>query len=129
MARTTTLQVVVRWERTMKDAFGMCINWKVLGGLAAVAVGLFIFAPAYGIAILPLLLFALCPLSMGIMMWTMRGQGGQSCASGEAADTALPQTRVALQERLAAVRDEERELDRQLRNVPATKSAEVQGAE
>jgi hypothetical protein len=50
-----------------------CIDWKVVAGLAAVAVGLFLFQPRLFSASLPVLLVAACPLSMLVMMWGMRG--------------------------------------------------------
>lgn len=52
--------------------FGMCLNWKVIAGLAVIAVGLFVFAsPAAAVAALPILLVAICPLSMLFMMKSM----------------------------------------------------------
>ncbi len=49
--------------------FGMCLNWKVLVGLAALAVGLyFAVSPGAFTAALPFLLAAACPLSMLLMM-------------------------------------------------------------
>lgn len=53
--------------------FGMCINWKVLAGLGAVGLGVFAFAPTLFAAALPILLLALCPLSMLLMMGNMQG--------------------------------------------------------
>ena len=44
----------------------MCLNWKALAGLGAAGVGLYLVAP--GMAALPLLLLAVCPLSMLLMM-------------------------------------------------------------
>jgi hypothetical protein len=49
-----------------------CIDWKVVAGLAAVAVGLFLFQPRLFTSALPVLLVAACPLSMLLMMWGMR---------------------------------------------------------
>lgn len=48
--------------------FGLCLNWKVIVGLAAVAMGLyFVASPAVFKAALPLILAAACPLSMLLM--------------------------------------------------------------
>lgn len=53
----------------------MCLNWKVVAGLAVVAVFVLVVAPQFIWAALPLLLVAACPLSMLVMMWGMhRGQ-------------------------------------------------------
>ena len=50
-----------------------CIDWKVVAGLAAVAVGIFLVQPRLFASALPVLLVAACPLSMVLMMWGMRG--------------------------------------------------------
>jgi len=52
---------------------GFCINWKVVGGLGAVAVAVWAVAPRFVAGLLPLLLIAVCPLSMLIMMKSMSG--------------------------------------------------------
>ncbi|MET9835904.1 DUF2933 domain-containing protein [Streptomyces sp. NPDC006385] len=64
----------------------MCLNKKVLAGLGIVAVGVLLLKPAWIAAALPLLILAICPLSMIFMM---RGQGktgaqGSSCSTGAA---------------------------------------------
>lgn len=53
--------------------FGMCLDWKVLAGLGAVGLGIFVFTPQLFAAALPFLLLALCPLSMLLMMGSMQG--------------------------------------------------------
>jgi hypothetical protein len=66
----------------------MCLNWKVLAGVAAVAVALFVYAPGFAFAALPFLVLAICPLSMIFMMramGNMNGDGDKSsstCAMG-----------------------------------------------
>lgn len=52
---------------------GMCFNKKVIAALAAVGVGVWLFAPNALAAALPLLLLAACPLSMILMMRMMPG--------------------------------------------------------
>src|SRR6266581_1532548 len=52
-----------------------CVDWKVVAGLAAVAVGVFLVQPRLFISALPVLLVAACPLSMVLMMWGMRSMG------------------------------------------------------
>lgn len=57
----------------------MCINKRVVIGLAAVAVGILVVAPQAFVAALPLLIVLVCPLSM---MFMMRGMsGGQTCGA------------------------------------------------
>lgn len=60
----------------MKSVLGMCFDWRVLLGLGAVGVGVWTFAPEAIGAALPLLLVAVCPVSMLVMAWMMRGSMG-----------------------------------------------------
>lgn len=59
-----------------------CLNPKVIGGLAVVAVGVLIIAPhTFGKA-LPLLLGLICPLSMiGMVVAMTHGTGGGTTSS------------------------------------------------
>lgn len=83
----------------------MCLNWKVIAGLAALGVGTYVVAPNLAAAALPLLLLAICPLSMVLMMWGMqRGGGGEGRAPREA-DAGLTR-----EEHLARLRTEEADL-------------------
>lgn len=50
----------------------MCLNWRVLGGLAIAGLGIGLFAPGLFGRALPVLLLAACPISMLVMMATMR---------------------------------------------------------
>lgn len=51
----------------------MCLNWKVVAGLAVVALIVGIVAPRLLLGAIPLLILAACPLSMLFMMRGMRG--------------------------------------------------------
>ena len=56
----------------------MCLNWKVVGGLAVIAIIIGIIAPKLLLGAIPLLIVAACPLSMLFMMRGMqRGQSQQ----------------------------------------------------
>ncbi len=59
----------------------MCMNWKVLVGLGVVGLGVWAVAPNLIGAALPLLLLAVCPLSMILMMRGMGGMGGGQSAT------------------------------------------------
>ena len=59
----------------------MCLNWKVIAGLAVVGAGIFALAPDLALAALPILILAICPLSMLFMMKGM--QGNEGSAGGE----------------------------------------------
>jgi Heavy metal binding domain/Protein of unknown function (DUF2933) len=64
---------------TVKSLFNSCcMNWKVIAGLAVVGLGVWVFEPGLMRAVLPLLVVAICPLSMLFMMrGMMGGQGAQ----------------------------------------------------
>ena len=52
-----------------------CLNWKVIAALAAVGVGVYALAPGLAVAAVPLLVLAVCPLSMLLMMRAMGSMG------------------------------------------------------
>jgi len=54
---------------------GMCLNGKVLAGLAVVGLGVWAVASNLVGEVVPLLLIAACPLSMLLMMRGMGGMG------------------------------------------------------
>ena len=68
---------------------GMCFDKRVLGGLALMGIGVLVFAPSLFAAALPLLIVAICPLSMLFMGRAMMGgtrqQTDTSMVSGPAA--------------------------------------------
>lgn len=71
---------------------GMCLNWKVIAGLAAVGAGIWVIAPNLLWAAAPLLLFAACPL---LMMLMMRGMSSdQKASSGERSDSPTAQNQA-----------------------------------
>ncbi|MBW3644593.1 MAG: DUF2933 domain-containing protein [Actinobacteria bacterium] len=51
----------------------MCLKKKVIGGLVAAAVAIYLLVPDLFAAALPLLILAACPLSMLLMMRMMSG--------------------------------------------------------
>jgi hypothetical protein len=51
-----------------------CLDWRVLTGLAALGIGIYLVAPSLMVAAIPILLVAACPLSMLLMMRAMGGQ-------------------------------------------------------
>ena len=59
-----------------------CVNWKVIGALAAAGVGIYVFAPGWAAAALPLLIVAVCPLSMLLMMRAMGPMGSSKTTDG-----------------------------------------------
>lgn len=62
----------------MSRLLRMCFDWRVLGGLAIVGLGLWLYAPQLLGAALPILVVLICPLSMVLMAWMMRGSMGNA---------------------------------------------------
>ncbi len=73
------------------ECMQMCLNWKVLVGLAVVAVGIAVAAPQFFLAALPVLLVLACPISMLFMMGRMGKM--QSHSKGESASCPACQER------------------------------------
>lgn len=81
-----------------------CLNWKVLAALAAVGLGVYALAPNLVAAATPLLVLALCPLSMLLMMRAM--------GSGSARSRETPSNGTDTSGELAQLRAEVAELNR-----------------
>jgi len=75
----------------------MCLNWKVLAGLAVIAVLIGIAAPQFFFGALPVLLVLACPISMLFMMGQMgrmrdtSRSGGTSCPACQEEPGEVPQ--------------------------------------
>lgn len=70
---------------------GMCFDRRALIGLAALGVAVWLLAPEYVLAVLPLLLLAACPISMGVMAWMMRKKPAVTSVSATDARTRVVQ--------------------------------------
>ena len=101
-----TREPTTRGEAPQKPSvftlFGMCLNWKVLVGLAVVGILVLIVNPQIGLALVPLLLIAACPLSMLFMM-----RGMQKGTNASTSPSSLAQHSSAIEasreEQLAAL--------------------------
>jgi hypothetical protein len=62
--------------------FGMCIDKRVVAGLAGAGVLVWVLAPGALAAALPFLFIAICPLSMLVMM-KMMNSGGQATPAAQ----------------------------------------------
>jgi hypothetical protein len=95
-----------------------CLNPKVIAALAVIAAAIWIVAPGAFAAAWPVLVVAVCPLSMLAMMLLMRGSGTDAAPdphaalparqAGGAEDTHIAALRAQIddmQARLAAVTD------------------------
>jgi cell division protein FtsB len=92
----------------------MCLNWKVLASLAAVGVGVYLFAPGLLVEVVPILLLAVCPLSMLLMMWAMQHTQGQNQQTTQETDAGMTREEQMAQLRAeqAALADRIGELER-----------------
>lgn len=82
----------------------MCLNWKVIAALAVVGAGIYAFVPGLAATAFPILLLAICPLSMLLMMWGM--QSGQSGEQPEEASGLSREEQLSrLREQQAALAD------------------------
>lgn len=85
----------------------MCLHPKVIAGLVVVAAGVWILAPQWFAAALPLLILAICPLSMIVMMkMMMPSDSGSDDSSPTTDEPAALQARIRqLEEEQAGLRD------------------------
>ncbi len=92
----------------MSRLLGMCFDWRVLGGLAIVGLGLWLYAPQLLGAALPILVVLICPLSMVLMAWMMRGFMGTAATRPSATDrlAALEQQQARLSAEIARTHSE-----------------------
>lgn len=82
----------------------MCLNWQAAALLAAIGGAVWIIAPGAVLAALPVLLVALCPLSMAIMAWSMRGDRAGMSAHPTARLAELEREQARLTHEIAQVR-------------------------
>jgi hypothetical protein len=111
----------------------LCFNWKVVAGLAAVGLGIWIVAPDLIGPAISLLLLAACPLSMLLMM---RGMSGSQCATVSTSQAARPQVQLTDQEQLidlkaqlAILQTRQQALARGIAELEAAKTPAVREAE
>ncbi len=98
-----------------------CLTWKVLAGLAAVGVGIYLVAPDLALAAIPILLLAACPLSMLLMMWGMQHAQGQGQQTPQEPDGGLTQ-----EERIAHQRTQQAALAGQIGGLERERSTHAE---
>jgi hypothetical protein len=94
----------------MEKMLRACLNWKVIGALALLGLGIWSVAPNLLAAALPVLLLAACPLSMLLMMRGMQGQEGSHLAAEGRRSRIAPSPEV----RLAELKAEQQAIDREI---------------
>ncbi len=99
----------------MMKMMKMCLKWKVLAGQAATGVGVYLVSPDMVLAALPILLLAVCPLSMLLMMWGMQQSQEQNQQTPQESDVGLTrEERIAqLRAQQAALADRIGELEQE----------------
>lgn len=110
----------------MMNMLKACYDWRVITALAAVGGGVVLFAPGLIGAALPLLIVAVCPLSMMIMMKTM---GGHDQNASPAADAQPIDRAEQIRTELAASRREQLRLARELEDLEAPAAVAVRPAQ
>ena len=103
----------------------ICLNWKVVAGLAAVGLGIWVVAPSLVWAALPILVVLACPLSMLLMM---RGMGSGQCAAQPAQEQQTVRASVS-GERLAELRAQHAAIVREIAELEGTSPATGQTIE
>ena len=119
------------------NLLGMCLNWKVLAGLAVVGLIVLVVAPQFIWAALPILLVAACPLSMLFMMRGMSGNGNVAASQpSQMQGEQLPAVGLTRDEHLAALKSrmsnmqaEQEDLARQIAEVERPEVPVVSEAE
>jgi DUF2933 family protein len=82
----------------MQRMIRMCLNWKVIGGLSVVGLSIWLVAPNLTAAAIPILLIAVCPVSMLLMMKAMGGGHQSSQPAGAGDDRVAPSREVRIAE-------------------------------
>lgn len=92
----------------MKRALELCLDRRVLVSLGVVALAIWILAPQFLLAALPVLVLLACPLSMLLMVWMMRGDMHGARGDATAADrlVALEREHARLGAEIARTRGE-----------------------
>ncbi len=65
-------------QKSSMGELHICLNWKVVAGLAVVGLGIWVGAPNLVWAAVPVLIVLACPLSM---LFMMRGMGRAQCTA------------------------------------------------
>ncbi len=105
----------------------MCLDWRVIAGLAAVALGVWVLAPDLVGTALPLLLLAACPLSMLVMVPLM--MRGTRAGRRDAAPHQATRDSRTRDERLAELKAQQDAITREIGRLEGTDAPVVREAE
>ena len=119
LARSSDDSMNASQKRSM-GGLHLCLNWKVVAGLAVVGLGTWVVAPNLVWAAVPVLVVLACPLSMLLMM---RGMGGTQCA------TQIEQEHRPREEQLAQLHARHAALAREIAELESASDAGVRPVE
>jgi hypothetical protein len=94
----------------MEKMLRACLNWKVIGALALLGLGIWSVSPNLLAAALPVLLLAACPISMLLMMRGMQGREGSPTDAEQRTSRIAPSRDV----RLAELKSQQQAIDREI---------------
>ena len=100
-------------RKSVLDGLQICLNWKVVAGLAVVGAGIWAVRPDLAWAALPVLVVLACPLSM---LFMMRGMGSGQCTSLPAQEQRSASV-LASDERLSDLRAQHETVTREIANL------------
>lgn len=103
-------------DERLKRIVRACFDWRVLIGLVALGVGIYLVAPGTIAAALPVVLLAACPLSMLLMM---RAMDSSQPASSMPQQPRTTDRVSALRQELADLSRRQEELAGELRTIEA----------
>ena len=87
--------------------FKMCLHPKVIAAMVAVAAGVWLVAPGWFTAALPILFLAICPLSMLLMMkMMMPGSARQDATADSSSQESMEEQLRQLDAQKAAVAEQ-----------------------
>ena len=112
----------------------MCLNWKVLVGMAVVGLGIWALAPDLLVRAIPLLILAVCPLSMVVMMRGMQAKDEARPHQEPGFSARGGADRIAeLKEQLVSIKDQQdaavREIERLQRRAVGQEGIDAQAEE
>ena len=110
-------------EVTRLTYFSMCMNWKVVAGLAVIGLGVWAVAPNLIGAAAPLLLLAACPLSMVLMMRGMGAMGGNENTAQPAQPSQPTHVGETRDEQLAELKTRHAAIAREIAQMEAERTA------
>lgn len=103
-----------------------CYDWRGLTALGVLGIGIYVVAPGLIAAAIPLLLLAVCPLSMLLMMNAM---SGQQPSSGRPAEPIGEAHEAVLRQELMELERRQEQLSGELRAIETARAEHAEGSD